>query len=175
MTAGDDLVKAYLTHREYLFGYTLALARDPEASEEIFQEVGLAVMAEARKGTSVEQFLGWSRELVRRRVAEYFRIRSKRRDRERPLDRLIERAFSEYEPPSGGSHVRHAALLECLGKLPGRKKEIIEARYREFKSIRAIAEGVSWTEAAVKVALWKARQALFQCVENRARLLMENE
>ena len=175
MTSGDDLVKAYLTHREFLFGYTLALTRDPEAAEDVFQEVGLAIVGEARKDTEVEQFMGWARELVRRRVAEYFRLRSRRRSREGSLEKVIERAFSEYEPPAGEGQLRHAALLECLGSLPERRKELIQARYQDLKSIRAIAEAITWTDAAVKVALWKARQALFECVENRVRLLMENE
>lgn len=174
MMKGDDLVKAYLTHREFLHGYTLAMTRDPAAAEEIFQEVGLAIVAEARKGTSVGQFAAWAREMIRRRVAEHFRLKSRQRDRERPLETAIEKAFAEYEP-EGSDPARHAALLQCLQTLPERRREIIEARYREFKSIRAIAEAVSWTEDAVKVGLWKARQALFRCVEHRLRLATENE
>ena len=75
----SDLVRQLLEHRDGLFGFILALTHDREAAEEVFQEVGLAVVEEAGKGTQVQRFLAWAHEMARRRIAEYYRKSSRRR------------------------------------------------------------------------------------------------
>ena len=74
----SDLVKLLLEHRDGLLGYVLALTRDRAAAEEVFQEVGLAVVEEAGRATRVAKFLPWVHEMIRRRVAEHFRKNSRR-------------------------------------------------------------------------------------------------
>ena len=67
------LVKDLLESRRVLFGFIFALTRDAEAAEDIFQELSLAILDEAAKGTTPGDFLAWARELARHRVADYYR------------------------------------------------------------------------------------------------------
>jgi len=70
-----ELAKSLLENRRAIFGFVFALTRDFEAAEEVFQEVSLAILDEAARGTQPEDFLAWSRELARHRVADFYRAR----------------------------------------------------------------------------------------------------
>src|SRR5687767_8502727 len=74
-----DLVRQFLENRDALLGFIFALTRDPDAAEEVFQNVGLAVVDEANRGTRVADFRRWAREIARHRVADYYRDRSRTR------------------------------------------------------------------------------------------------
>ncbi len=178
MSADTELLKAFLANRDLLFAFILALTGDPDASEEIFQEVGLAIAEESGKGTVAAPFLPWACEVARRRVSEYYRKSARRRTVERPLGSLeqaVAQSFVEYESTPGPNRLRHEHLLKCLEMLRGRKKDVIKGHYRDRRSVRQIAAALSSTEGAVKVALWKARQGLARCVEGRMRLQLEGE
>lgn len=163
----DGLVKALLEHRDALLGFILALTRDRGAAEEVFQEVGLAVIEESRKGTEVGRFLPWAHEMARRRVAEYFRKRQRGFARLESLDEVVGRAFEEDVDDPSLARIRQAAVEDCLKELPPAQRALVERRYRDRSSIRQIAEAMDWTDGSVKVALWKARQRLAGCVQGK--------
>ena len=154
-----------LEHRDGLVGFTLALTHDREAAEEIFQEVGLAVVEESKKGTAVAKFLPWAHELIRRRVAEHYRKRA--RVRAETLDEAVAQAFVENPLDASLHGQRQDHLGDCLEHLSPVQRRMIEGRYRDRAPIREIARGVDWTEGAVKVALWKARRQLARCIEGK--------
>ncbi|HEX7896761.1 MAG TPA: sigma-70 family RNA polymerase sigma factor [Planctomycetota bacterium] len=165
----SDLVKLLLERRDSLLGFILALTRDRAAAEEVFQEVGLAVVEEAGRGTRVAKFLPWVHEMARRRVAEYFRKNSRRAAFARldSLDEIVGVAFEENEAGVDVRLRRQDCLTECLDELPATQREMVDRRYREQASIQDIARSLDWTDGAVKVALWKARRRLEGCVENK--------
>lgn len=169
MAAQGELVRLLLEHRDGLFGFILALTHDREAAEEIFQEVGIAVVQESHQGERVERFLPWAHELARRRVAEYYRKSSRRRAMERleSLDDVVAEAFEENPLEPGTERRRQDYLETCIEELSPGQREMIERRYKDRGSIREIAGSLERTEGSVKVGLWKARQQLSRCIEEK--------
>lgn len=166
-----DLVKKLLEQRDSLLAYTLALTHDREAAEEIFQEVGLAIVEESHKGTQVANFLAWAHEIVRRRVAEHYRKSSRRKvARLDSLDEVVGQAFEENALDTETSLLREEYLEECIEELPPAQRQMIEQRYRSQSNLREIAKKLDWTDGAVKVALWKARRRLAECVDGKLRV-----
>lgn len=165
------LVREFLEHRRILFSFIFSLTRDFDVAEEVFQEVSVAILDEASRGTEVARFLAWARELARHRVADHFR-RARREFLSDGLGGLVDRAFAEFGGTPEADRLRHKALLECLEKLPPRSRELIDRRYRRRSGFESIAAAVGWTLAAVKAGLSKARKALGECV--RAKLKEEN-
>src|SRR5262245_5114402 len=167
--SSSDLVRAFLEQRDGLFGFVLALTRDREAAEEIFQEVGLAIVEEGGRGAKLERFLPWAHELTRRRVAEYYRKSSRRRtfEHSESLDEAVAQAFEENAPDPLELGVRQESLEACLEELPRSQRALIEGRYRDRASARALAHTLGWTEGSVKVTLWRARQELGRCIEEK--------
>jgi RNA polymerase sigma-70 factor (ECF subfamily) len=167
--ASSDLVRTFLEQRDGLFGFVLALTRDREAAEEIFQDVGLAIVEEAGRGTRVERFLPWAHELARRRVAEYYRKTSRRRTLEHSesLDEALAQAFEENAPDPLDQRLRQESLEACLEELSPAQRELIEGRYRDRASARSLSQALGWTEGSVKVTLWRVRRELGRCIEEK--------
>ncbi|HEX8910908.1 MAG TPA: sigma-70 family RNA polymerase sigma factor [Humisphaera sp.] len=174
-TLSDDpagrVVRELLTHRDTLFAFVLTLTRSHDLAEELFQELGVAVLAEARRGVVPEQFLPWARTIARHRVADFFRARSRRAGLEVPLDQtdeamqqLVEQAFGENPLAAAEARERARLLTECLGRLGKRAREIVDGFYRDREPIAEIAGRIGWKPNAVKVALAKTRKALAECV-----------
>lgn len=164
-----DLVRQLLEQRDGIFGFILALTHDREAAEEIFQEVGLAVVEEASKKTDVARFLPWVHELARRRVAEYYRRTSRRRSLEHsePLDEVVSLSFQEHAADPAAVSLRREHLDSCLEDLAPAQRDLIERRYRDHAPLRDIARKTSSTEGTIKVLLWRARRQLARCIEGK--------
>lgn len=168
--ASSKLLLDFLALRDHLFGFILALTRNRDDAEEIFQEVGLAVADEANRGTKVTNFPAWAREVARRRVAEHRRkasLRGKHLRLSDSLEETVDLAFSEAQPDPEEDREKQAFLESCLEELGGRTREVIERRYRDLQSIPQIASGIGWTEGSVKVALSRGRKSLAACVESK--------
>lgn len=163
------LLQDFLEGRREVFRFICALTRDLEASEDVFQELSLAVMDEAAKGGTPSNFMAWIREVARHRVADYYR----RSQREAPLsesmERLVDLAFSENETPPEVDRVRQKHLVDCLRSLSRRARELIERRYHDRMSLDDVATAIGWTSGAVKSGLSKARKALQECVHSKLR------
>ena len=113
-----QLVSHLLDSRDAILGFILALTRDYDVAEEIFQEVAKAILEEANKATAVAHFMPWAREIARRRVGEFYRRSAKRNALERPspsMEEVICQAFTENESSPESTHLRLKALLDCLG------------------------------------------------------------
>jgi RNA polymerase sigma-70 factor (ECF subfamily) len=168
-TDSAQLVRLLLEHRDGLFGLTLALTHDREAAEEIFQEVGLAVVEEANRKTAVARFLPWAHEMIRRRVAEYFRKSSRRRhvEHSEPLHEAVALAFEEAGVDAAELGRRQGYLEECLEDLSPAQRGMIEGRYRDHRPLREIARSADSTEGSIKVLLFRVRRMLARCIEGK--------
>ncbi len=170
--AQDQLVKQFLDNRDTILGFIFALTRDYAVAEEIFQDVAIVILEEARRETAVVNYLAWSREIARRRVAEYYRKRGRRHAIEQTSDALtdvIGQAFGENEAVREDHQLRMQYLLECVQRLQGRSRELIEGFYNQRKSIRDLAAALAWQENSVKVALSRTRKVLADCINSRQR------
>lgn len=164
-----DLVRLFLEHRDGILGFILALTHDREAAEEIFQEVGLAVVEEAGRKREVLQFLPWIHEMARRRIAEFYRRTSRRRalEHSESMDDVLALAFQEAAADPSAVRRRQEHLETCIRELNPSQRELLEQRYREHLPLRRIADRSASTEGSVKVLLWRLRRQLARCIEGK--------
>lgn len=168
--AQSEIVRKLLENRDVLLGFIYALTRDYAVAEEVFQETSLAIVEEAQKLTQVDNFLAWSREVARRRVAEYYRKTSRRQGVEKlsgSMAEIIEQAFVENEQTSDVQQTRMKFLLECLERLAGRSRDIVVRFYHRRESLKDIASALNWQPDSVKVSLSRARRSLAECIETK--------
>ncbi len=168
-----ELVKRFLEHRDVILSFIYALTRDYDVAEEIFQNLAVAILQESNRATNVENFLGWVREVARHRVADYYRQQARRSAVEQPSGGLVDviaQAFAENEGTPQASQARMKSLLECLQRLTGRSRDVIEGFYRQRKSLRELAAALDWKENSVKVALSRARKLLADCIHMKLRV-----
>ncbi len=168
MGTDSDLTREFLANRALVFGFVRALTRDLDATEEAFQEVGLRVVQQAVKGTSVAQFLPWVREIARNVVIDQ-RRRLSRAPMAAPLEEQIVRAFEENAMSVDESRARRRFLEECLEHLTEKVRALFRVRYAEGRPLDEAAAAVGWKIDSVKVAMSRARKSLLECMQSKLR------
>lgn len=161
------LIKLLLERRRLVFGYIFALTRDVDAAEEVFQNLSLAVLDEASRGTVVERFLPWACSVARNRVSDYYRKRGRAEPVSLLLANTVAEAVVQNEENREDAARRIRGLLDCIESLPARQRQLVELHYRDQKAIPQVAIGVGWKANAVKVALSKIRRTLLECLRGK--------
>ena len=62
---------------------------------------------------------------------------------------------------------RLEALGDCMDKLPGPRREMIDRRYRHGESVDQIAEQLRKAPNVVAASLYRIRKMLLECIESR--------
>lgn len=168
----EDLPSEFVRQRESLYAYILALTADRDVAEEVLQEIGVAILTEASRGTEPESVVPWLRGLARHRTADHYRriaVRERRETRLESFAEVVDQAFSEYSDLTDEQGRRLAFLQDCLSELTERVRGLVDRRYRLGRTVEAIALEVGWTAGSVKVALVRARRALADCISRKSR------
>jgi len=149
------LIKQLLIHQSLFMGYLLAMTRDLDASEEIFQNVAVAMMDSPPK-EPVRDFKAWAKEVVRRQALRYFE--QKRQHRMKSIDPILAEAITTafFEAESGALRARGEAeaLQKCISELPEKSRSMFVLRYEQRATFEDIAQQVQSTSTAVQRALY---------------------
>src|SRR5436189_2749167 len=123
-----QVARLLMQHRTSLYGFIFACVRNHADTEDILQNVSVAVTESITQLKDEAGFLPWAREIARRRVLAHRRTAR----RELPCDPELVRALAdasdrvELEEPAS---VHRAALMACLESLPGESRKLIAMRY----------------------------------------------
>lgn len=164
----EEVARQFLRHQQMVQDYIYSLVRDPHDSDDLFQEVGVRVLAKAVPPRNPEDFPSWCRGIARNLVLHHWR--SKRRGtsllKERFL-RAVETAYQESENEADLLNLKRRALNECLKKLPEPSRDLLEMRYVRGAPSHVIAERIRQSAAGVRMTLMRIRQALDSCIQSR--------
>jgi RNA polymerase sigma-70 factor (ECF subfamily) len=161
-----DVQRLFLQHSNRLRGFILGLLPDRAAAEDVLQDVFLTVTAKAAEFQSGTDFLAWVRAIARLKVLEYRhrRFPAARQLADEAWDALAESAHEADDT----WNARREALQKCLDELAPRAREVVQLRYSvERLDLEEVARRMSWTVGSVKVALSRAKDALWDCVQRR--------
>jgi RNA polymerase sigma-70 factor (ECF subfamily) len=159
------LARLLLEQRDSLFAYVLALVRNWNAAEELFQEISLVVLQKGQEGLQVERFGPWSREIARRMVLNYWKTSSRTRLvlSEAALD-SVDRAFEARETEDREREQEQLQRLRrCVEGLPEHLRQVVDLRYREALPLAEIARRLDRSSGSVQVALSRVRARLLEC------------
>ncbi|HVW00793.1 MAG TPA: sigma-70 family RNA polymerase sigma factor [Planctomycetaceae bacterium] len=106
----------------------------------------------------------WLKGIARNVCLNHFR-RSTRRGRlhRAALAEFLTEAKSQLEGQLSNGAVG-SALEDCVAKLPPEQRQMIEMRYQQELTSQTIAERLRSTAEAVRIALFRLRAALKNCV-----------
>jgi RNA polymerase sigma factor (sigma-70 family) len=149
-------------HNRWLRTVILARLGEPQAVEEVMQEVALAAVAQRTPLTDLARLGPWLYRIAVRQALLYRR----RRGRQRKLLRGL--AWTESGDQSHSwdpldlllRDERQALVREALERLPGRDREILLLKYTENWSYKELADNMGVSESAVEARLHRARQRL---------------
>ncbi|MEM7145547.1 MAG: sigma-70 family RNA polymerase sigma factor [Verrucomicrobiota bacterium] len=158
--AFTDLMRA---HQGRLRGYVLSMmGGDHAAADDVLQETNLVLVKKADQFEAGTSFMAWAS-----RVAFFEVMRARRkmsRDRLVLGDGILDAVAAEVEEQGDRYEARSKALAHCLRKLGDRQRVMVLERYYHGKSVADLAAETGQRANAVSQLLFRARQALMDCV-----------
>jgi len=169
-----QITRLLMQHRTALYGYIFACVRNHADSEDIFQNVSVAITESIDRLTDETGFLPWAREIARRRILAYRR----NLQREKPFDPDIVRCLAEaaerverVRPAS----LQRAALTACLEALPPESRRLIVMRYDGSAGrVEDLAVRFGRSVQAVYAMIKRIKLVLRECVERRLALEIQS-
>ncbi len=110
--------------------------------------------------------LEWVMGIARNVSAYQARRQGVRNQKMAYLEAIVEKAWAD-RPSGPGEDARLDALRRCLQVLTERARRIIELLYEAGFNYAQVSEQLGMGSGAVKVAAFRARQALLECVRRR--------
>lgn len=181
----DQLVTAYaqgnnpafdellMRHKQRVYAYIMQMVKDPDATEDIFQETFVkAIMTiRQRRYNEVGKFSAWITRIARNLIIDYFRqekTESAVSTDDDNYDVLNRRELSEgtVEDMMIDSQIR-ADIRKIIMHLPESQRQVLMMRYYRNLSFKEIAE---LTGVSINTALGRMRYAIM----NLRRVAKEN-
>ena len=161
-----DVMRLALEHRARLWGFLMALTKDPLHAEELFQNTYLVLCEKWNQYQPGTNFLAWARQIAR------FEFLASVDPERRPFVtaemNVLEAAMSTNEAVDESPSPRREALRRCLEGMPQAKgRRVLELRYGEGLPGEKVAEQVGLSLNALYTLLSRVRRSLQECIERR--------
>ncbi|MFC1588045.1 RNA polymerase sigma factor [Planctomycetota bacterium] len=161
-------------NRRWLLAYVLAATGDLHTAEDIVQstfETAYRKLSEYKAGTP---FGVWLRGIARNYLKKEW---ERKRLGPHPLGSgamaELEQSAADMESKLLDPECREerfSALRHCLQALPAKARKILQLRYDRDLNLNEIARTVSVNPNNLGVMLFRARQALFDCISKRTAI-----
>ncbi len=161
-----DWICVWDQHRSWLRSVVLARLGEPQAVDEVMQEVALAVTAGQNSLSHPRKVAPWMYQIAVRQSLLYRRKHGRRR---KLIGRYADRVQpTEVDPRSTDplawlvAREQSEMFRRALAGMPARDREILVLKYYHDYSYRQIADQIGLTESAVETRLHRARKRLRQ-------------
>lgn len=163
-----DLAVFWVNAQPVLTAYIRANVTDVHHVEDILQEVARVCAEKFSEYDRERSFLSWVMGIARNRVLKYYR--SCARDRMVLSEAALERFEVSLERLEPEAEDRREALRHCMEKVTGRRREVLQLRYRDNIRVMEIAEQFQMSTSSVSVMLHRIRTDLLDCIRRRLHL-----
>lgn len=152
-------------HRAAVYSYLRARLFGPADAEDLAQEVFLRCYRAGMPGGEEWDQRGWLLGIARNVLREYIRREQRRKEIQwaelcLDLDELA--ATQGTEPPQGVVDLR-----ECLDTLGPSARQALALKYEDDLSLSEIGGQLKRSEGAVKLLMFRSRQALRNCLDRK--------
>ena len=159
-----DWQAALAEHDRWLRTVVAARLGEPQAIDEVMQEVALAAVAQKAPLQDAAKVAPWLYRLAVMQSLLYRRKQGRRRklnDRYAERTRPTERDVRQAEPLEWLlSEERRAMVRVAMQRLPQRDAEILLLKYTQDWNYQAIADHLGISESAIEARLHRARKRL---------------
>lgn len=167
---GDRAAFEQIVHQNQstIFGYLRARLVQPNDAEDMTQEVFLRFFTSRARFDSSNMLRPWLLGIARNVLREHVR-RRKRRKENAWTEMCIELEADLGTDEEGTYDDVIVHLPECLETLGPSARDAIHMKYREDLKLAKIGEKLRRSEGAVKLLVFRARQALKSCLDRRLK------
>jgi RNA polymerase sigma-70 factor, ECF subfamily len=167
--SATEFAKLWTRVQPNVFAYVSATIRSFQDAEDVLQNVAVTAIRKFAQYDPDRPFVPWIIGIARIEVLKYLRARGNDQHELVDEDLLValagacERTFPELD-------LQRAALAQCLPKLKGRMREVVERRYGQGMKTGMIAEAMDLAPGYVSVVLNRAYRHLRECIDRQATL-----
>lgn len=161
---------------DMLLAFLRASVRDPHAVDDIFQETMIVAWRRLDDFDTERSFAKWLRGIAGKLVLAHFR-RSKfdSPSFDQATLEWMEHRFAHLDGLRGDTLEEKLGLLrECVSRLPDDSRASIEARYLKQQSLNEIVQEFGIALQTLKKRLYRAKQQLGLCLEQKLLALEES-
>ena len=165
-----EVARLLMQYRTALYGFIFACVRQHDDTEDILQNVSVAVTESIGQLKDEGGFLPWAREIARRRILAHRRTSRRELACDPDLVRALAEAAEEVEREQPASAHR-TALMACLEQLPGESRKLITMRYDGASgNVARLASYFGRSVQSVYAQIKRIKMALRECVGRRLAL-----
>jgi len=164
----EDLLREYYANQRQVYGYIYSGVRDYHATQDIFQEVAIAITRKADRYDPARPALPWFFGIAHFEILNWLRARGKQ-PAHVSFD-VLDECFGEMDPSfavTADLSLREQALKTCIEGLPEKQRSIIDLRYSKKQSCDRIATSVNQSIQSIYAVIKRLKVALRDCVSTR--------
>ena len=160
----DSISLQTVFHRSEIMATILAMIRDYDAAEEVFQDTALEIERSKEKFRKGADFVPWARGIARNMVRRHYAAKA-RQPATVPMEALEYLAdVVEKESEGLAWEAERAALRRCMDQLPERNRRIMEMKFGENLRGRAVATRLSLSEKSIRTIICRIKEELRRCI-----------
>ncbi|MCZ6672672.1 MAG: sigma-70 family RNA polymerase sigma factor [Verrucomicrobia bacterium] len=150
-----------------LFGYILGLLANPSDAKDVLQETNRVILSKMGDFQQPGNFSAWTHKFA---YYQCLAFRQKMHRSKLSFDsELIEQLSDAADPINEATEQNLPLLSICLEKLQPKTRAIVADYYYEEEPVSSIAENRNLKQNNVAQILYRARKALFECIQKEAR------
>jgi RNA polymerase sigma-70 factor (ECF subfamily) len=162
-----DFTRLWLENQHVVSGYIYLSVRDFHHAEDVIQDTARSAVDSFAGYDPARPFAAWAIAIARQRIADHFRKQGRRQPA--ISSEAVDALGAACAEVAQEADERLHALRQCMAKLTGRHREVVELRYGKSYSPDKIADRLGLKPNAVNALVFRARKALAQCVNQQMR------
>ena len=151
-------------NRSRILAMIVAMVRDFELAEDLFQETVLEIMKSEDNFDATRSFSPWACGIAKNVVRRHWR-NQKKQPASGFSEMITDLALISTEGSDELWHHERIALRRCLQKVPSRMRKLLLLRYGHNYKGRQLAELASYRQNSLRTTLGRLRSQLRQCIE----------
>lgn len=144
-------------------GFVRAQILDRNDADDVFQETAKVLwekFGEFQEGTN---FVAWAYQIARYKVQQYYQ--EQQRQARKFNSEVLELIAQTSESLGNEIPDMRQALVNCMEKLPGSDRDIVQRCYAIGASVRAVADELGRPFETIRSVLKRSRRTLFECIQ----------
>lgn len=166
MLTKTDIARIMMKERRQLSAYVIAITRDIQSGDDLFQDVCLKALSTPEKFANENSLLRWSRvtarntaiDALRRRMRSAVSLRS-------DILEIMAAEWPTYRDENAPERIE--ALVRCIKQLSPYNRQIVQLRYKEGLDGVEVAERMKRKVKTMYQALSRIHKHLRNCVVQR--------
>ena len=161
----DPFVEQLAASQVWLRTYLCTLLRDRTATDDVQQEVNVALWKNRKAYDATRDFRRWAAGVAFIEVLQHRRKAAT--DKLQFDEPLLEILSADYLKQIQEATAREAALSDCLKKLTTNDRSLLETHYWSGLAIAQIASQLGRPVSTLYSSLARIREALYRCIQSQ--------